>query len=170
MARRSNEDDFEFDDDNAFDELPANTLHQLEEKAFLSTQRPGAAGTHSTVQAEQQYAHPASSEYGSGDYDEEDVIDLNAEPISLPAKGLQDRRDDNQNNVAQHKAPFRQPSKVVGRQYEATEPISHTRNLLNGNGNGNEYQAQVSDQGRQDDVDIQALLAQVEEVGVVDAL
>lgn len=62
------EEDF-FDDDDGFDDLPSNTLQELESRAFQATQQPAAI----TNQQE-----PPSSDYGLEE--DEEVIDLNAKP------------------------------------------------------------------------------------------
>ena len=65
------DDDF-FDDDDGLDDLPANTLQELETRAFQATQ-------HHTITAANQ--KQSSSDYGLGDGDgEEEVIDLDAPP------------------------------------------------------------------------------------------
>jgi len=89
-------DDFDFDDD-ALDELPENTLNELEHNAFLSTQqasRPGARlhtrGNGRSLWSGNQFlpetrrpARPVSrppSDYG---LDDEDVINLEEQPLSV---------------------------------------------------------------------------------------
>lgn len=160
MARRGDDVDDEFGDDDAFDQLPPNTLYQLEEQAFLSTQRPRSAGVQPRLQAKQQHAQPPSSEYGSADYDEEDVIDLNAEPITLPsAHGLPTRT-----GHGHHNGPFRPPSKTIGTLQHPTRIAAAAPVLKTLNGSQAGQHSQASPRDDCDDIDVQALLAQVENV------
>lgn len=77
-------DEFDFDDD-PLDALPANALDELERDALLSTQCPG---TTSIWQQNVLQRAPAGivrppSDYGFGDDDDDDIINLDEQPLEV---------------------------------------------------------------------------------------
>lgn len=89
-------DEFDFDDD-ALDELPANTLNELEHNAFLSTQhhKPSVANAQPGVNGRDQWAQNKNGSVAGGavqaadrlpsDYglDDEDIINLEEQPLEI---------------------------------------------------------------------------------------
>lgn len=160
MARRSDSDEYEFDDD-AFDQLPANALQQLEREAFLNTQRPkDGLQERIAVNDASRLGQEVEFDY---EYDEDDVIDLNAEPISLPPP---------QNNLqtgrhAQYQQAQRAP---YGRQAFSNGETAKASAAATIQLNGNQASTQDADVQlaaqviNQTDPDLTSLLAQVEEV------
>lgn len=74
------DDDFEFEA-NAFDHLGAEALQQLEARAFISTQQPRLTASGRAPQKSLKDSVQDPDNYG---FDDEPIIDLNAEPISIP--------------------------------------------------------------------------------------
>lgn len=88
------DDDF-FDDDDGLDDLPPNTLQELENRARLSTQ-------HAQPLADAQKA--ASSDYGFGD--DEEVIDLDARPHANVLTARQPSQHASAHPLSQRRVPL----------------------------------------------------------------
>ncbi|KAL2352636.1 hypothetical protein BJ546DRAFT_849393 [Cryomyces antarcticus] len=134
-------DDENFFSDDDFDDLPADTLHELEQRAFLSTQQTKAAaaavviphdwhqqnkrngqpqsGSDRNSVGAQRYPEPPSSDYG---FDEEDVIDLDEPSIVVqPGQGVRTTRCVSPIEQAKH---LGQPQVTTGiQQFPAVQDV-----------------------------------------------
>lgn len=145
------DDDFDFEVD-AFDELPAEALHQLESQAlFTSTQkqRPIAAQQPPTARrADEDDFH----------FEDEDIIDLDAEPISIS------RATKPTAPVRAPHAASRQPEGKVLQLHNgpSRRPSGPRRNGLPADGTVTGSQALLESTPSSTDVDVRALLEQVQ--------
>ena len=163
-------DDNYFNDDDDLDDLPSNTLQEIESKAFEATQKPLAA-------AEQ----PPSSDYGLED--DEEVIDLDAHPRAavLTARPVytnqtvdevtqrEQWRQQRYGVAAQHRLPAFRPPRPTSSASHAeqlaasqTEPLQEIRPL-----HSQDPQIIRPQEARSDDPaapDVAALQAKIEEV------
>lgn len=181
------DDDFDFSDD-ALDQLPANTLQQLEQDALLSTQLPqkkaslplesrNGLSTQALVppvRGQHLAPSPPSSDYG---FDDEDVIDLDEQSVPLiqqrvaPAAQQPVPPPRGRQHLAQPQPVIHAPHGQAGvddsaRAQQPAEPSYHSGDnfeTVSGKIDGAQEQADAPVEGG---INVGELLARVQEVRV----